>query len=77
MEKGDYVRIKANRNKGAFGIIRGYDTTAHDCCVLVDLDETPHINHKTEDWYDVTCIESAVNTEYEEAVKLLGEDYFA
>jgi hypothetical protein len=77
IEPGDYVRIKANRNKGAFGIVRRYDTSQRDCCVLVELDETPSRNHQSEDWYDVTCIEPAVDTEYQEAVKLFGEEYFA
>jgi len=30
MEKGDYVKIRAGRNEGAFGTIKGWDTDARD-----------------------------------------------
>ena len=77
MEKGDYVKIRAGRNEGAFGTIKRWDTDAHDCCVLIALDETAHINHPVDDWYGVDNVEPTVDTEYQEAVKLFGEDYFA
>lgn len=73
MEVGDLVKVKdPGWAVGSFGVIEKFDTPEHDCCVYVRLDSDSELQ-----FLGVSSIEPAVDLEYQDAVNLFGEEYFA